>query len=417
MFKSSIEKTPRVLISGAGIAGTTLAFWLSKAGIPVTVLERYKEFRKEGQTVGVRQEALPIINWMGIKKEIMNLCTQEAGVKLVDSQNRAWACFPQREDGSSFTAEIEILRSSLAKLIFDSCQNNIEYKFGATIDSIEETENAVRVTLAGDKTVFEYDMIVIAEGPLSRNRAKAFNEDIRAPLVRFNLYAIIFSYEQGSTDDEWARVYHMPKRRVLAVRPDGCSKVRAIAAYFDPSEETRFMASSKTPQAQQKEYFINIFKDAGWESDKVMEGLRKANDLHIQEVSQVKAKTWSKGRVVLVGDSAYCPSPSTGLGTTAAIVGSYILACEIVQHKSDYRTAFSAYETTLRPWISKIQKLRPGYPKPFFPNSILGVYLFRIIMALVAFVTNSKIFVFLQGISSFLSNSAKLQLPPPTCFE
>ncbi|MBW0479706.1 hypothetical protein O181_019421 [Austropuccinia psidii MF-1] len=417
MPESVAEKKPRILISGAGIAGTTLAFWLSKAGLSVTVLERSTEFRKEGQTVDIREGAIQIIEWMGLKKAVMDLCTKEAGVKLVDAHNRTWASFPKRKDGNGFTAEIEILRSSLAKLIFNSCQNNIEYKFGATIDSIEETEDAVRVTLAGDKTVFEYDMIVVAEGFLSRSRAKVFNEDIRAPLVRFNIYAVLFSYDPSPTDTEWARVYHMPKRRALVVRPDGFSRVRAIAACVSPSETTRLIASTKTSQAQQKEYFFNQFKDGGWELAKVMEGLKNANDFRVQDIAQVKAKTWSKGRVVLCGDSAYCPSAPTNMGTTAAIVGSYILASKIVQHKKDYRTAFSTYETALRPWISRAQKLSLGFPKLDFPDSMLGVYLLRFFMGLLAIVTNSKIFGLLQGIISLLPSFGVLKLPPPSVFE
>ncbi|MBW0517689.1 hypothetical protein O181_057404 [Austropuccinia psidii MF-1] len=430
MSQSLAEKKPRVLISGAGIAGTTLAFWLSKAGIPVTVLERYKEFRKEGQTVDVRQEALQILEWMGLQKAVMSLCTKEAGLKIVDSQNTAWASFPKSKDENGYTQKVEILRSSLAKLIFNSCQNNIEYKFGATIDSIEETEDAVRVTLDGDETVFEYDMIVLAEGLLSRNRAKVFKEDIRAPLVRFDVYAIIFSYEQGSTDNDWARVYHMPKRRVLAVRPDGFSKVRAIAAYCHPSEATRLIASAKTSPAQQKEHFIKLFKGSGWESDKIMEGLRKADDMHIYEVAQVKANTWSKGRVVLLGDSAYCPSAATNMGTTAAIVGSYMLASKIIKHKSDYQRAFSAYETTLRPWINDVQRISPGFPALFFPDSILGVYLLRTLMVLLVIITNSKTFAFVYNIvtesnifgwlhdtPSSQPEPDKFELPPPSIFE
>ncbi|MBW0490149.1 hypothetical protein O181_029864 [Austropuccinia psidii MF-1] len=412
-----MEKKPRVLISGAGIAGTTLAFWLSKAGIPVTVLEYAKEFRKEGQTVDIREEGLQVMEWMGIRKAISDLCTKEAGIKFVDSQNRAWASFPQREDGKSFSAEIEILRSHLAEIIFEKSKEKAEYKFGASIDTIEETENSVRVTLAQDKTIIECDILVLAEGLLSRNRAKVFNENVRAPVVPLDVHVAIFSYDQGLTDTAWARVYHMPKRRALLVRPDGFSKVRATVLYLDPSDTTRLIASSKTPQAQQKEYFVNLFKGEGWESDKILEGLRQSDDFYIQEIAQVKAKTWSKGRVVMVGDTAYCPSPLSGLGTTAAIIGSYVLASEIVKHQNDHQTSFSNYEITLRPWIKKVQKLTPGAPKLFYPNTIIGVYLFRIFVVIMSTIVNSKIFSFLQWILSFQPQSDKLPLSSPSTFD
>jgi 2-polyprenyl-6-methoxyphenol hydroxylase-like FAD-dependent oxidoreductase len=92
---------------------------------------------------------------------------------------------------------------------------------------------------------------------------------------------------------------------------------------------TQAIAGSRD-QTKLKEYFANLFNDAGWEAGRTLDGLREADDFYLQEVAQAKCGTWSKGMAVLVGNAAYCPSPLSGMGTTAAVASSHILATEIV---------------------------------------------------------------------------------------
>ncbi|KAI9602645.1 hypothetical protein H4Q26_001936 [Puccinia striiformis f. sp. tritici PST-130] len=340
----------RVLISGIGIAGPVAAYWLSKGGVSVTVLERCESLRKEGQTVDIRNEGVKIMRWMGVEEEVRRRTTKELGIKFVDSKNQTWAAFPQSGEGS-FTSEFEIVRGELATIFYEASGDKIEYIFGDSIDSIEETGHSVKVTLQKDSSRhMEFDILIVAEG----------------------------SPHQGDSDEDWARWYNIPNRRGFLVRPDGFGRVRATALCIDDGEAIKLIASARTSTEKQKEYFINLFKGSGWESDKILEGLRDANDLYVQEIAQTKTKTWSKGRVVLVGDTAFCPSAVTGLGTTAAIAGAYVLAAEIVKNPSDHQAAFSAYDETLRAWVEKIQKLPPGVPKLRNPETAWGIKCFLV---------------------------------------
>ncbi|KAA1066339.1 hypothetical protein PGT21_028698 [Puccinia graminis f. sp. tritici] len=411
----------RVLISGIGIAGPVAAYWLSKAGVSVTVLERCECLRKEGQTVDIRNEGVKIMKWMRVEEEVRRRTTKELGIKFVDSNNQTWAAFPQSGEGS-FTSEFEIVRGELATIFYEASGDKIEYIFGDSIDSIEETGHSVKVTLQKDSARhMEYDILIVAEGLTSRTRAKAFNEDVRAPIRSLNLWAASFSYKQGDTDEDWARWYNIPNRRGFLVRPDGFGRVRASAMCIDDGEAIKAIASSRTSTEKQKEYFINTHKGTGWESDRILEGLRTADDLYVQEIAQTKAKTWSKGRVVLVGDTAFCPSAVTGMGTTAAITGAYVLAAEIVKNPSDHRAAFSAYEGSLRDWIEKVQKLPPGVPNLMHPQTGWGIKCFLGFMYLVSMVVNSRLFALLSQLNPALyfdiTTKTVLALPDPSIFE
>ncbi|WAQ87477.1 hypothetical protein PtA15_8A381 [Puccinia triticina] len=423
MATPSDPKNLRVLISGIGIAGPVAAYWLNKAGVSVTVLERCELLRKEGQTVDIRNEGVKIMRWMGVEEEVRRLTTKELGIKFVDSSNQTWAAFPQSGEGS-FTSEFEIVRGELATVFYEASGGKIDYIFGDSIESIEETGHSVKVTLQKDSTrSMEYDILIIAEGLTSRTRAKAFNEDVRAPIRSLNLWVASFSYKQGESDEDWARWYNMPGRRSFLVRPDGFGRVRASASCMDEGEAIKTIASSRTSTEKQKEYFINIFKGTGWESDKILEGLRTANDLYVQEIAQTKAKSWSKGRVVLVGDTAFCPSAVTGMGTTAAIVGAYVLAAEIVKNPTDHRAAFAAYEDGLRGWIEKIQKLQPGVPKLMNPQTGWGIKCLLGCLYLVSTVINSRLLALLSPLNPAnyfdITGPKKtaLNLPDPSIFE
>jgi len=417
MASNRQDKNLRVLVSGAGICGHVLAYWLGKAGISVTVIERADQLRREGQTVDIRNEGIQIIKWMGVEEEIKGRTTKEKGLKFVNAENKVMASFPQTDDGMSFTSDVEIVRGELAQVFYDASKGKSEYIFGDSIESIDDSEASIRVTLAKDKSrVLEYDVLIIGEGLASRTRAKAFHEDVRAPIRCLNQWVASFSFEKGKTDDEWARIFHAPKRRALLVRPDGFGNVRCSAVCMDFGEETKMIGSSQTSRQDQKEYFRNLYRGVGWEAERIMEGLDLSTDLYVQEVAQTRCSTWSKGRVALVGDTAYCPSPITGMGTTAAILGSYILAAEIVKHQNDHRAAFTAYEAYFRPWIEKIQKIPPGFPALANPETWWGIRILHTCASFASLIVNSGLVSFLSRIIPSFGGS-QLKLPDPSLFE
>lgn len=391
-------KPLRILISGAGIAGPTCAYWLRRSHphASITIVERASEIRKEGQTIDVAFEGRRIFDMMGITERVMQSTTKEKGLEFIDSKGNVWGHFPQDEDGGSFTREIEIVRGELASILWEETRNMMDWRFGDFITSISQDEDGVDIEFdKGDKE--RYDLLIIADGLSSRTRAMAFDQDIRHPIKSLGQYIAGFSLSSDvkAGDGEWAKWFNAPRRRVILHRPDGNGRMRTSFVHIDYSSSTRSICSSKTSIDRQKEYFANLYNDAGWDSKRLIEKMMQAEDFYTYEVAQVKMDKWSTGRVVMIGDCASCPSPITGQGTNVAITQAYTLAAMISKFPNDHKKALEAYEDDLRGWVEGIQKLSPGTPRLACPETWWGVRILLTVTWAAGSLMRSSLFGFL----------------------
>jgi 2-polyprenyl-6-methoxyphenol hydroxylase-like FAD-dependent oxidoreductase len=138
---------PRVLVSGASVAGPALAYWLVRAGCKVTVVERGPSLRSAGQGIDVRDAARDVVKRMGIFDRIRDRSSHEEGMEYVDSNNDCYARFrvDKSGKGNSMTSDIEILRGELAGILFDITKDSVSYIFGDMVKSLEETDKEVNV--------------------------------------------------------------------------------------------------------------------------------------------------------------------------------------------------------------------------------------------------------------------------------
>ncbi|KAL9086366.1 MAG: hypothetical protein Q9165_007152 [Trypethelium subeluteriae] len=363
----------RILICGASVAGPTLAYFLADAGAKVTIVERAPSLRKVGQNIDIRGVGIEVIRRMGVEDDIRKATTGEVGVRFVDERNKTRAELPAEAGNSnSATSEIEILRGQLAQILVDKAkERGVEYIFGDYVSALDQKEDHVRVSFAKSTESKEYDLVIAADGQNSKTRAVAFGEKAEGCINSLGQYMMYFSMARGESDSEWARWYNAPGRRCLLIRPDNTGTTRAVFAVI--SSNPALEQTLDGPIEDQKPIWHELFEDAGWESERALKGLDDAEDCYMQRIAQVKLPSWSSGRVVLAGDAGYCPSPISGMGTTCALVGSYILAGEIISHGKDYNAALRGYEEKLRPFVDKAQKLAPGGPKLLNPETKFGI--------------------------------------------
>lgn len=169
---------------------------------------------------------------MDLLETIRARTTKEESAKLVDSRNRVVASFPFA-GRLSLTNEFEIARGELAQVFYEASKVKAEYVFGERISKIEEMGDCAEVTFASeDGNKRQYDVVVVAEGLASRTRALVLGEDVRAPIKPLHIWVASFSFAQGENDDQWARVYHIPNRRALFIRPDGLGRVKSQCVYY-----------------------------------------------------------------------------------------------------------------------------------------------------------------------------------------
>jgi 2-polyprenyl-6-methoxyphenol hydroxylase-like FAD-dependent oxidoreductase len=216
----------RVLISGAGIAGPTLAWFLARAGAHITILEKSKALYPHGQNVDIQGSAVTAIKKMGLLDEVRRRNTKETGTQFINPNGKSFASFPVTEGvAASLTSEFEILRGDLAAILYDATKHhpNVDYKFDTTIENVLSNDNdSVKVELSnGEKQV--YDLLVAADGQWSRVRKQCFPpESVKAK--HMGMYAVYYTVPRVPSDNDMWNIYVALKSRVITTRPDPYGK-------------------------------------------------------------------------------------------------------------------------------------------------------------------------------------------------
>ncbi|GAB2523117.1 FAD-dependent monooxygenase [Spirosoma aerophilum] len=359
----STHHSKKVLISGASIAGPTLAYWLAQYGFQVTLVERAPALRLGGQNIDVNGPAQLVARKMGIEDAIRAANTGELGLQLIGQNGQVAAAFP-KENPFSGTNELEIIRGDLVSILYEHTRQEVTYMFGDSITALQQQPDQVNVTFASGKTD-TFQLVIAADGVRSRTRQLVFGEEPRFQYL--GLYTAYLTIPRQPTDNDWWRWYTAVASRIVMLRPDNQGMMRASVAFLADEQ-----AHEKLSGAEQKQVLKAKLAGAGWETERIVNALDEASDVYFDKVGQIKAPRWFEGRVGMIGDAAYCPTPLTGKGTTLAMVGAYLLAGELAS-QPDYQAAFVAYEQRMRPYVEEVQKLPPGIPWIVYPKTALGV--------------------------------------------
>ncbi|KAF7586293.1 hypothetical protein BBP40_009149 [Aspergillus hancockii] len=388
--KGEIMAQLKVLICGAGIAGNALAFWLSKMGHNVTVIERFPTLRATGLQVDLREPGVTVIRRMGLEQEFRAKSVPEQGLEFVDHSGQRKAYFAANRSGvgmQGFTTDYEIMRGDLCRLLYDAVRDRVTYKFGTTVKSISEQERQVEV-LFSDGQRDQFDLLVGADGQGSRTRKMIVGSEVDPfhPLgVHIGYYTIPRPIAEG--EEYNAAIYVAPGRRFVFTRRHS---PHTIQVYLACKTNSGRLDNARGEVREEKESLADIFRGAGWQTDRLLEGLETADDFYCERLGVVKLDCWYSGRTVLVGDAAYCPSATTGMGTTSSLVGAYILAGEIGRHctgpEENVSLALKAYDQRFRPFMNRVQKgLTEGSTFwDYTPSSSWGIAILHVLLALTA---------------------------------
>ncbi|KAB7767054.1 FAD-dependent monooxygenase [Xanthomonas maliensis] len=389
--------TRRILITGASIAGNTAAWWLAQHGFAVDVVERAPAFRGGGQNVDVRGEGRQVLRRMGLEAAALARATGEQGTDWVDAQDRVIARFAVADLGDGPTAELEILRGDLAELIHAPTSERVTHRFGDHITAIAQDADAATVTFASGQQA-RYALVIVAEGVGSSTRELLFPGENQPRWLDITL--AYFSLPAVPGDGTFARQYNTTGGRGASLKPGPDNKVHAyIGVQKKPGDELEWNT------AQQRRFLRETFADCAWQFPRLLAGMETTEDFYFEVLRQVRMPRWSQGRVVLTGDAAWCATPMSGIGTTLAVVGAYVLAGEIASH-ADHRDAFAAYERRMRPFVREGQGVPKFLPRLLWPHSRAGLALLRGAMRVAGTPLVRKSFS-----TFFLRDSSKIQLP------
>ncbi|MWA15499.1 FAD-dependent monooxygenase [Streptomyces sp. BA2] len=358
------RSTPRreVLISGASIAGTALAFWLNRYGYAVTVVEKAGAPRSGGYPIDVRGTALEVVRRMGILPRLRDAHIGARRITFLDADGGKVASVnPHSVAGSVAGRDLEVRRGDLTDALYAAVRDDVEFLFNNSIDTLDQANqpdqsnqpdqprqpgHGVGVTFrSGNSRTF--DMVFGADGLHSRTRECAFG-----PEEQFHRYLgyrfAVFTMRNTFGLSHEVMMWNTPGRAAALYAVGDNDEVHAFLNFAHP-EPPFDVDAFRDPEAQ-RDLVARIYADAGWEVPGMIAAMHDADDLFIDVVSQIRMPRWSSGRVALVGDAAYAPSFLTGQGSSLALVGAYMLAGSLAGR--DAAAGFAAYEHDTREFVT-----------------------------------------------------------------
>ena len=371
----------KVLISGAGIAGTSLAYWLAHYGFEPTIVESAPRLRTGGYIIDFWGAGFEIAARMDLLPEINRKGYVIQEVRVVGRSGKRVAGFPAAAFARMARGRyVSLPRSELAASIFGKIEGKVQTIFGDSLNRIEQTERCVRVAFESGN-VREFDLVVGADGLHSRVRELAFG-----PQSRFEKYlgykVAAFEAEGYSPRDE--QVYLMYTQVGRQVARFSMRGGRTMFLFTFADEDAAVAGDMKSQKALLRKRFAN----GGWECPRILDALDATHDLYFDRVSQIRMDPrqglWTQGRVTLTGDAAFCVSLLAGQGSALAMVAAYILAGELHHAHGDYAEAFGRYQTLFGPFVLAKQKAALRFAGSFAPRSKFALFLRNRIFSLLA---------------------------------
>ncbi len=375
----------RILISGAGIAGPTLAYWLLQYGHEPVIVERAPVFREggymidfwgPGYQVAERMGLMPRLREVGYKIDELKFVGRNGNIRSSLNANTIYQSVKNRF--------ISLPRGDLAKAIFDSVADKIEVIFGDSIENLQEDTIGVKVTFQ-NASVRRFDLIIGCDGLHSTVRSTIFG-----PEDRFEKY--LGYYVASFITDRYSR---RDTKKYVSFTAPGCQISRyalrgdRTAFLFVFTRDEKFAGEISTEKA--RAILLQRFRSTAWiETPEILARLEDATEIYFDSVSQIRMPRWSKGRVALVGDAAYCPSLLAGEGASFAMAGAYILAGEVERADGVSANAFQDYENRCRDFIEAKQKSAESFAGSFTPRTRFGILVRDVVLRLSAlpFVTD-----------------------------
>jgi 2-polyprenyl-6-methoxyphenol hydroxylase-like FAD-dependent oxidoreductase len=376
-----------VLISGAGIAGLTLAYWLKKFGFHPTVIEHFPQLRGGGYAIDFWGTGFYVAEKMNIVPDLRKADLGISELAFVDKDNKRKGGLDYRElKKLTNNRALTLLRSDLSKIIYNHLDKDIEIIFGDTISNIEQYETEAAVSFKSG-SIRSFDLVIGADGLHSIVRKLVFGNEAQFEKY-YGYYTASFTIENSISDSGRFLLYNIPDKQaaVYAISED---KTATFFIFSSPQKLSYNLHDYK----KQKEILRSEYEKAGWKCAEVLSKMDTAPDFYFDVVSQIKMSRWYKDRVTLVGDACDCPSLLSGQGSTFAMVGAYILAGELKEANGNYKLAFQRYEEIFKPFIDKKQKRAQNFAKSLVPKSKFGIWMRNAYTRLMIFPFVSRMFV------------------------
>ncbi len=309
-----------ILINGGGIAGPCLAYWLTRHGHAVTITEQARELRTGGQAVDFRGPSLEVLEQMGLLEQVRTSATNMGPLILVDGRGNEVGRLP----AEVISGELEIFWGDLAGILHEAVRDDVDFRFGVRVTALADHGHQIEASFS-DGSTGSYDLVFGADGLHSAVRHLVFGPEEQYVTQLGQVFGF-FDIENRQRLDHRGMACTLPGRTAVLQATDPAKPARASFYLTDR------MASSSTTETPKATSGCSPSASAGigWEVPNFFRRRwRRLDPVYFDSIAQVHLDSYARGRVCLIGDAAWCSSPRSGMGTSLAVVGAYVLANEM----------------------------------------------------------------------------------------
>ncbi len=367
-------RTGKVLISGAGIAGLTLATLLKGRGFDPLVIERDPGLRREGYMMDFFGSGWDVAERMGLTDALRAIRYPIEALEFVDDEGHVYASVPISRISRALDGRyVYLRRSDLERILYERSQAaGVRVRFGTTIAGIAQDDDTVHVTF-NDGSQADFDLVFGADGLHSRVRSLVFGPEKR--FARFlGGYVAAFHVQGLNRFVGRALKLHEETNRLGALYPLDAD--HADATYVFRHDEIELPADERLAFVKEQ------FKGSHWILEDVLREYRGSEPIYFDSLTQIVMPEWSKGRVALLGDACGCLTLLAGQGSHMAMADAFVLARELERHGGDHDAAFAAYQAMMKPPVDERQRDAAQFARYFIPDPRSRPWLRRLVIAL-----------------------------------
>ncbi len=265
-------------------------------------------------------------------------------------------------------------RRDLQNMIFDLVKTGIDIRFSSRIDSLREEEEYVEVTYNNGVTE-KFDLLIGADGLHSGVRKLRFENE--SEFTRYLGYYVSAFRVKGVSGKQPGQMNILRKPNKQAGILDlGDGDSLALFVYGSDKEEY-------IPRNRRKEVLSDVFSDMAGPVPSILRGIGPDTSIYLDTTTQIVMPKWHTGRVVLIGDAAYCLTLVSGQGASLAMGGAYVLAKAIEKNpNSNLGQALAEYDQRLRAFVEELQLKSKKFAGQFIPASRFGLWITNKMVAL-----------------------------------
>lgn len=340
-------KNKKVLVSGASFAGLSTAYWMNKLGYKVTVVEVSKNLKMGGTPVDIRGNTVEITKRMGIFEQIKSNKLPPRTMEFKNADDTTEGFMTHDEEEQILEDECEIERDILLKILFDTIKNDVEFILGDSITALNEANDEMHVTFK-NASQDSFDFVFGCDGIHSVVRRLWFGDE--SEYMHFlQQYFSITIVNKLLIEEDAAHLYNVPNKAIML---NAYNNKTDIILCFRTENEIEY---DYRDEEQQRKIILEKFAGESWRTNELLKEVQDSKTFYFDKFCQIKMPSWTKGRVALVGDSAYCASPAAGMGGSLAINGAAALAEAFQDHNGNFELAFQDYNEKFRPFIEEVQ--------------------------------------------------------------